>query len=218
MWKLFKVVFLAFFLSFSDSGKAFKTRATSWGFEGSPRFYLSEEQMLKREERQRQLNPDLWKGRVLGPAGPWSTSPGLCQSLSCCSSAESDPTASAKAKRICVTAGLLRLCRQKLDVLCSSPAEQGSSSPPLFFQTLVPSPLFCQHHLPQQQRGWSRCVEWCHCSGAFAAIKALLFHKEYKPQKWRTMRRLTVCYHLLLRSVITEDVRGKNSKNGSRER
>lgn len=158
------------------------------------------------------------EGPVLGPAGPWFTSSGLCQSLSCCSSAESDPTASAKAKRICVTGGLLWLCRQKLNVFCSSPAEKSSSSPPPFFQTVAPSPLFCQHHLPQQRRGWSRCVEWCHCSGAFAAIKALLFHKEHKPQKWRTMRRLTVYYDHLLRSIITEDVRGKNNKNGSRER
>lgn len=82
------------------------------------------------------------EGPVLGPAGPWFTSSGLCQPLSCCSSAESDPTASAKAKRICVTGGLLWLCPQKLNVFRSSPAEKSSSSPPLFFQTLAPSPLF----------------------------------------------------------------------------
>lgn len=40
-------LFCVFFLFFEGSGKAFKTQATSWGFERSPRFYLSEEQMLR---------------------------------------------------------------------------------------------------------------------------------------------------------------------------
>lgn len=121
---------------------------------------------------------------------PRFTSSGRCQSLSCCSSAESDPIASAKENQICVTGWLPWLWRQKLNAFCPRPAEKSSSSPSLFLRHchcpfiffFFPNTVWHNSSV-----GGSVSLKLWLCSGKFAAMKALLFYDKKDPQTLSTM-------------------------------
>lgn len=165
------------FQSFEGSGKAFQNTddflgfwriATVLSFRGT-----DVKVHVKRSGKAATAKSRPAEGPIVGPTGPWFTSSGCCQ-----------------------VSQLLFLCRIWSNNLCKSKSksvlQDGCCGPgdkswmcsvpraaPAFhssFRYWHPPLFFCQYHLPQQQHGWSRRVEWWHCSEAVAAIKAVLFH------------------------------------------
>lgn len=145
--------------------------------------------------------------------GPRFVSSGRCQCLSCCSSAESDPTASVKENQICVTQWLPQFCRQALNVFCARPNWKEQLQFFTLPQTLVRSPSFFLFFIGQQfatTAAWAELSHWmvallwsicCH-EGAFVLWGMKASKTEHN--SWQ----LTVYYNFS-QSIIKKDVLGK---------